>query len=62
MTKAKLRKRIRRLERENLHLIIEANAARARAGEWYQAAMEADAGELLANWPTDDQIRKDLDG
>jgi hypothetical protein len=42
MTKAKLRKHIRRLERENLQLIIEANAARARAGE---------AQEALAQWP-----------
>lgn len=42
MSKTKrLRKTIRQLKRENLQLIIEANAARARAGE---------AQEALSQW------------
>lgn len=34
---AKLRKKARRLKRANLNLIIEANAAMARSGEWQEA-------------------------
>lgn len=44
MTKAKLRKMIRRLERENFALIIECNAARARAGEAQEALNDLPRG------------------
>lgn len=34
---SKLRRKVRRLKRENLNLIIEVNAARVRAGEAHEA-------------------------
>lgn len=38
---AKLRRKVDRLERENLSLIIEVNAAMVRAGEAHEALFEA---------------------
>ena len=62
-SKAKLKKRIRKLKRENRALIIEANAARVRAAHWYEEAKEADAAFILATWPTDAELKgADYDG
>lgn len=52
---AKLRRKVRRLKRENLALIIEANAARVRAGQANEKLTFAE----LSNW---DWVKVPLDG
>jgi hypothetical protein len=51
MTKAKLRKKIRRLKKKNLALIIECNAARVRAGEAAEDIQELrEAEQVHTEW------------
>ena len=52
---AKLRRKIRRLKRKNLALIIEANAARVRAGEAHEKLTYAEP----IDW---DWVKVPLDG
>lgn len=61
-SKVKLRRKIRKLKKRNLMLLIEGNDARDHAREWYRQVMDIEAGELLRHWPSDERVRKDLDG
>lgn len=55
MRKSTLKKIIRKLEKENIKLIAECNAARARAGEAWEIVEDQ---RVTAGWSED----RDLDG
>jgi hypothetical protein len=58
MSKNKLRKKVRRLKRENLALIIECNAAMARAGEAAEGLRDlmAERAGFFAHVPDMDRL------